>query len=52
MIRVTVLYPNEPGKRFDHAYFATKHLPMVIERLKGFGMVRYEVLQTPNTRSR
>jgi uncharacterized protein (TIGR02118 family) len=41
MIRVTVLYPNEAGKRFDHAYYAGKHLPMVMDRLKG--MVRYEV---------
>jgi uncharacterized protein (TIGR02118 family) len=43
MIRVTVLYPNEPGKRFDHAYYAGKHLPMVMERLKEAGMLRYEV---------
>jgi uncharacterized protein (TIGR02118 family) len=43
MIRVTVLYPNEPGKRFDHAYYAGKHLPLVMERLKGSGMLRYEV---------
>jgi uncharacterized protein (TIGR02118 family) len=43
MIRVTVLYPNEAGKRFDHGYYAGKHLPMVMERLKGSGMLRYEV---------
>ena len=43
MVRVSVLYPNEPGKRFDHAYYASEHLPMVMERLKGFGMLRYEV---------
>jgi uncharacterized protein (TIGR02118 family) len=43
MVRVTVLYPNESGKRFDHAYYAGKHLPMVMERLKGSGMLRYEV---------
>jgi uncharacterized protein (TIGR02118 family) len=43
MIRVTVLYPNEAGKRFDHAYYAGKHLPMVMERLKDAGMLRYEV---------
>jgi uncharacterized protein (TIGR02118 family) len=43
MIRVTVLYPNEPGKRFDHSYYAGKHLPMVMECLKGSGMLRYEV---------
>ena len=43
MVRVTVLYPNEAGKRFDHAYYAGKHLPMVMERLKRSGMLRYEV---------
>jgi uncharacterized protein (TIGR02118 family) len=43
MVRVTVLYPNASGKRFDHAYYAGKHLPMVMERLKGSGMIRYEV---------
>jgi uncharacterized protein (TIGR02118 family) len=43
MVRVSVLYPNETGKRFDHAYYAGKHLPMVMERLKEFGMLRYEV---------
>jgi uncharacterized protein (TIGR02118 family) len=43
MIRVTVLYPNEAGKRFDHDYYAGKHLPLVMDRLKGSGMVRYEV---------
>jgi uncharacterized protein (TIGR02118 family) len=43
MVRVTVLYPNEAGKRFDHAYYASKHLPLVMERLKDSGMLRYEV---------
>ncbi len=43
MVRISVLYPNEPGKRFDHAYYAGKHLPMVMDRLKSFGMLRYEV---------
>src|SRR5262249_49165693 len=43
MVRVTVLYPNESAKRFDHDYYARKHMPMVMERLKGSGMLRYEV---------
>ncbi len=43
MVRISVLYPNEPGKRFDHTYYAQKHMPMVMDRLKGFGMLRYEV---------
>jgi uncharacterized protein (TIGR02118 family) len=43
MVRISVLYANQPGKRFDHTYYAQKHLPMVMNRLKGFGMLRYEV---------
>ncbi len=29
MIKVSVLYPNTPGARFDHEYYRDKHLPMV-----------------------
>src|SRR6516225_6655799 len=43
MVRVTVLYLNESAKRFHHDYYARKHMPMVMERLKGSGMLRYEV---------
>src|SRR5216683_2203328 len=43
MVRISVLYPNEPGKRFDHTYYAQKHLPLLMDRLKGYGMLRYEV---------
>ena len=35
MVRVTVLYPNETGKRFDHAYYAGKHLPWSRNARKG-----------------
>src|SRR5207237_10703980 len=45
MVRVTVLYPNESAKRFDHDYYASKHLPMVMERLKGSGMLRYKSIR-------
>ena len=40
MIKVTVLYPNEDGKKFDMDYYADKHMPMVAsllgESLKGY----------------
>jgi uncharacterized protein (TIGR02118 family) len=43
MIRVSVLYPNEAGKKFDHEYYARKHMALVRERLSSFGLVRVEV---------
>lgn len=33
MIKVSVLYPNTEGARFDHAYYRDKHMPMVKNRL-------------------
>ena len=29
MIKVSVLYPNHPGVRFDHAYYRDRHMPLV-----------------------
>ena len=31
MIKLSVLYPNEEGKKFDIKYYCSKHLPMVQE---------------------
>jgi uncharacterized protein (TIGR02118 family) len=33
MIKLTILYPNEPGKRFDVDYYCNKHMPMAREKL-------------------
>jgi len=33
MIKVSVLYPNEEGKKFDMDYYLNKHLPMVEDKL-------------------
>jgi uncharacterized protein (TIGR02118 family) len=33
MIKVTVMYANHPGARFDHAYYRDKHMPMVKARM-------------------
>jgi uncharacterized protein (TIGR02118 family) len=33
MIKVSVMYPNEPGARFDHAYYRDKHMPMLAARM-------------------
>ncbi len=43
MIRVTVLYPATEGKKFDHSYYKNKHMTLVSERLKTFGLIRTEV---------
>ncbi len=36
MIKVSVLYPNSPGARFDHDYYRDRHMPMVSERMGSY----------------
>lgn len=43
MIRMSVMYPNEKGKRFDLNYFATKHMALVHKLLDSAGLVKAEV---------
>jgi uncharacterized protein (TIGR02118 family) len=43
MIRVTVLYPNAPGKTFDLDYYLHQHVPMVVDLLQPGGLVKGEV---------
>jgi uncharacterized protein (TIGR02118 family) len=33
MIKVSVIYPNKLGRRFDHDYYRTKHLPLIKSRM-------------------
>jgi uncharacterized protein (TIGR02118 family) len=33
MIKVSVLYPHGENKRFDMTYYASKHIPMVRDKL-------------------
>ena len=33
MIKISILYPNQPGRRFDMDYYLNTHMPMSIERL-------------------
>ena len=42
MIKVTVLYPQSPGTRFDHDYYRDRHMPMVQARF-GAALRRYTV---------
>ena len=43
MIKVTVLYPNEEGKKFDHSYWTTTHLNLVQSLLGPMGLVNGEM---------
>ncbi len=33
MIKISVMYPNPPGAKFDHSYYRDKHMPMVKARM-------------------
>ena len=44
MIRVSVFYPNSQGSRFDMQYYASKHMPMVQQKL-GAALKRMEIDQ-------
>src|SRR5947209_17737698 len=35
MIKVSILYPNKEGSRFDLDYYLDQHMPMTIEKLSG-----------------
>tara|TARA_B100000315_G_C14316312_1_gene468713 strand:- start:233 stop:547 length:315 start_codon:yes stop_codon:yes gene_type:complete len=43
MIRVTVAYPNQKGKKFDWDYYTNNHLALVHEHLDARGLARVEV---------
>ena len=42
MIKVSVMYANSPGVRFDHAYYREKHLPLIKSRM-GTGLKYYTI---------
>jgi uncharacterized protein (TIGR02118 family) len=42
MIKVSVMYPNTPGARFDHGYYRDTHMPLVAKRM-GAHCLRYTV---------
>jgi uncharacterized protein (TIGR02118 family) len=54
MIKVSVLYPNNEGSKFDMNYYCSKHMPMVQQKL-GAACKRVEIDQglggpTPGSR--
>ena len=42
MIKVSVMYPNTPGARFDHAYYRDVHMPLLKARM-GDACLRYTI---------
>lgn len=42
MIKVSVLYANAPGVRFDHDYYRNRHLPLLQARM-GDACKRYTI---------
>lgn len=44
MIKVSVMYPHQPGARFDHAYYRERHMPLVKARM-GAACLYYTVDQ-------
>ena len=43
MFKVTVMYPNEKGAKFDFEYYRTKHMDLVHKHLQPFGLIKTEV---------
>ena len=43
MIKVSLLYAAEDGKKFDMEYYINNHIPLVHQRLDPAGLIRSEV---------
>ncbi len=49
MIQVSVLYPNQPGTRFDERYYLDRHIPLVRERWGDMGLSDVRLLRGTGT---
>lgn len=43
MFRISVLYPNTAGAKFDHEYYRHTHCTMVEDLLREYGCLRVEI---------
>lgn len=43
MFKVSVMYPYEKDGKFDFDYYRTKHMELVHQNLKPFGLIKTEV---------
>jgi len=49
MVTVSVLYPKISDSHFDHAYYVTKHIPLVKARWGAMGLEEVVVLRGDST---
>lgn len=42
MIKVSVMYPHQPGARFDMDYYRDRHMPMIRQRM-GAACLHYAI---------
>ncbi len=40
MFKVSIMYPNDQGARFDFDYYRTTHMDLVEKHLKAFGLIK------------
>ncbi len=45
MVLVSVLYPNQPGTRFDERYYLDEHIPLVRRRWETMGLTDLRLLR-------
>jgi uncharacterized protein (TIGR02118 family) len=49
MVLVSVLYPNQPGARFDLRYYVDRHIALVRQRWDGMGLTEVRLLRGVGT---
>ncbi len=45
MITVSVIYAKNDGSRFDYDYYLKRHVPLVVSRWGGMGLVKAKLLK-------
>ena len=49
MVLVSVLYPAQPGARFDERYYLDRHIPLVRRHWEGMGLSEVRLLRGTGT---
>ena len=45
MTTISVIYPRDPTATFDYGYYEEQHLPLVVKRWRGAGLVDAQALR-------